>query len=51
MKYHLLSYENESFKMKIIAGGERGPLEQSSKVGERGWAPSLAEPRWLGAQL
>lgn len=55
MKYHLLSYENESFKMKIIAGGERGQLvEQPSKAGERGWAPSLAEPRWrtgLGTQL
>ena len=37
MKYRLLSDENESFKTKIIAGGERGQLvEQSSKAGERG---------------
>lgn len=55
MKHHLLSDENESFKTKIIAGGERGQLvEQSSKAGERGWAPSPAEPMWmigLGTQL
>lgn len=37
MKYRLLSDENESFKTKIIAGGERGQLvEQSFKAGERG---------------
>lgn len=37
MKYHLLSDENESFKTKIIAGGERGQLvEQSFKAGEKG---------------
>lgn len=37
MKYRLLSDENESFKTKSIAGGERGQLvEQSSKAGERG---------------
>ena len=51
----MLFGENESFKVKITAAGERGQLvEQTSKAGERGWAPSPSEHRWrarLGAQL